>query len=194
MAFKRVNLLSILKKIGAEFTDKIPDERAVEKIKRIVAKKGLPDDAEWSRSEQKTLKKLKLLKKAKTEEAAPEEKASKKKGKKKSKKSKREGNVAKAKRLIEEGKSEKEIEKIFLADYKEQGKTDKDWCKKRVAIYIKIAKGGSTKKKSKKDKEEKPAKNKKKGDAEKSEKKSKGKKKAAKEEDSDDEDEEEDAD
>ncbi len=197
MAFKRKNLLSILKKIGAEFTDKIPDERAVEKITRIVGKKGLPEDAEWSESEQKTLKKLKLLKKV----AAPAEEKSEKKGKKskgkkskgkksKGKKSKTrgEGNIAKMARLIKEGKSEKEILKIFIADYKEAGKTDKDWMKKRVEIYTKLATGGG-KKKSKKDKDEKSKKgNKKKGDTEKSEKKSKGKKKSKeKEEDSDDE-------
>ena len=175
--------LSILKKIGAEFTDKIPIERAIEKIKRIVGKKGLPEDADWDKAETKALTKLELIGEDanEAEDEKPAKKGKKDKGKKKkAPKAKAEGNIDKMKRLIAEGKSEKEILKIFTTDYAAEDKTDKEWIRKRVGIYHNLATGKAGKKKDKTAKKDK---------TEKSEKKSGKVKKKSKKAKSDDADE-----
>jgi hypothetical protein len=93
-----------------------------------------------------------------------DEPAPKKKGKKETKKKpakkaapkeKREGNIPLMKRLLSEGKSDKEIEKTFFARYKDKGK-DEEWVRSRISIYRNLA--DPTPKKSKAKSKDKPAK------------------------------------
>lgn len=204
MAISKKALLSILTKLKIEFTDKISDTRAQKKLERAIKKNGgILDGVDFTDKEMGILTELGLADPAEEEGEAAEEKPAKKKGKKskkgKKKKGKmsREANIPLMKRLIAEGKSEKEIKEHFYENYKESGH-DKEWIDKRIDIYRSLATGEKrsrkkkettdVKKKSKKtnDKTEKSTKSKKSSKTEKVEKPAKkvksGKKKAKDEE------------
>ena len=87
---KRDVVLGLLKKLGANFTEDISDERAVKKLKRYVEKEGLPD--EYTKEEADVLVALEL---AEVDAPAPE--PTKGKGKAKAKVSKGKKTPAKEK-------------------------------------------------------------------------------------------------
>ena len=71
MAANRSTVISILGKMKVECTDKIPLDRAKEKLLRAAKKSGLPTDVEWDEKETAALEEFGLL--GASDDDAPED-------------------------------------------------------------------------------------------------------------------------